>query len=202
MSNIANRSLIIALFVTVVLIGVASVITARFELNPPAAGQLHLLEFELSMFKAILAGFVVGMLGILIPAAAIETRERFERRKESRVAYSEAKTGVDYLKLRLAAANLAEAASALRNAHFQKHQAELFEDFPEWLRKRYDEKMTAGKWDVMMYGKLFCARQAIETNADAWDRLTPAERIALLDTALPTIPEIDIELLPCASNWS
>ena len=194
MRNIARLTSKILLYVTAVLIVTASIITVMLELNPSWARQLRLFEFELNMFKVIVAGFVVSMLGILIPAVAIETREQFERRKESRIAYSEAKTGVDYLKLRLAAVNLAEAENALRGAHFQKHQAELFDEFTEWLEKRYDGKMTADQWNEMMYAKLFRARQVLENNAETWDKLNPAQRIALLDHALPTRSEIEITL--------
>lgn len=198
MRNIASRSLKIALYATITLIVVAGAITFTIEVARPGTNRLSFLNFELSMFKTILAGFVVGMLGILVPAVASEARQRFEQRKESRVAYSEAKTGVDYLKLRLATANLAEAAAELQRAHFRKHQAELFDDFPEWLVKRYGAKKTADQWDVEMYGKLFCTRKALEENANAWDKLSPAQRIVLLDRALPTNPEIEVKLLPCA----
>ena len=83
-------------------------------------------------------------------------------------------------------------------AHFHKHIAELFDDFPKWLVKRYDGKMTADQWDIMMYGRLFCARQVLEKNAEAWDQLSPAQRIILLDRALPTKSEINIKHWPCA----
>lgn len=198
MRDIARLSLKIALYATVSLIVVAVAVTITLQMVRPSADRLPFLNFELAMFKAILAGFVVGMLGILIPAVASEARQRFEQRKASRIAYSEAKTGIDYLKLRLAAASLAEAATALQRAHFLKHQAELYDEFPEWLKKRYGVAKTADQWDEEMYGKLFCARQALEQNAEAWDRLSPAQRIALLDRALPTESEIKVELLPCA----
>jgi hypothetical protein len=189
MRNVADRSFKIALYVTVVLIVAAVAITLRLQLRPPNPDRLPFLRFELDIFKAILAGFVVGMLGIFIPALASEAHHRFATRKQSRIAYSRAKTGVDYLKLRLAASTLAEAATALQRAHFAKHQAELFDDFPEWLVKRYGSKMDADQWDYMMYGKLFGARQVVERNAEHWDRLSPAQRIALLDHSLPTKSE-------------
>jgi hypothetical protein len=199
MRNIASRSFKVAIYATVALVAVAMAVTIGLEALRPPAERLPFLNFELDLFKAILAGFVVSMLGILIPAVASEARQRFVQRKASRIAYSEAKTGIDYLKLRLAVANLDEAADALQKAHFHKHQAELYDDFPEWLEKRYGAKKTALEWDEEMYGKLFCARQALEENAEAWDRLCPAQRIALLDRALPTKSEIKVERLPCFS---
>ncbi|HEV3308731.1 MAG TPA: hypothetical protein VGZ91_19975 [Candidatus Sulfotelmatobacter sp.] len=187
----------IALYLTFGLMAAAILVTLTLELRRSSV-DVHLLEFELDMFKTVLAGFVVGMLGILIPALASETRERFTQRKESRIAYSKAKTGIDYLKLRLAAASLADSAAALREAHFYKHQAELFDDFPIWLRKRYGSKMTGDRWDEIMYGRLFCARQVLEENAELWDLLSPGQRIALLDRSLPTKSEIPADRLPCA----
>jgi hypothetical protein len=197
MRNI-ERLIRIALYVTVTAMIAAVLVAFSIELMRPTADRLPFLKFELDMFKVILAGFVVGMLGILIPALATETRERFRQRKESRIAYSKAKTGIDYLKLRLAASSLAVGAVALREAHFHKHQAELFDDFPVWLRKRYGAKMTEDRWDEIMYGRLFCARQVLEENAEFWDHLSPAQRIALLDRSLPTKSEIPGERLPCA----
>jgi hypothetical protein len=197
MRNIAKLSLKIALYSTAALIVVAVAVTITLQIVRPSSDRLPVLNFELDMFKTILAGFVVGMLGILIPAVASEARQIFEQRKASRVAYSEAKTGIDYLKLHLAAANLPEAAAAVQKVHFLKHQAELYEEFPEWLDKRYGRDKTPEQWDIEMYGKLFCARKALEENADAWDGLSPAQRIALLNLALPTEPD-EVEDLPCA----
>jgi hypothetical protein len=197
MRKTASVSLFVVLCVAAVLIYVAVEITHMLETLQPGADEMDRLDFELDMFKAILAGFVVSMLGILIPAVAIEARDRFEQRKQSRVAYSEAKTSVDYLKIKLSAANLAEAATALQMAHFHKHQAELYDDLPEWLKKRFGYDMTPLMWDEMMYGRLFCARKVVEDNAYRWDRLGPRERIDLLSSALPTKAEIALEKLPC-----
>jgi hypothetical protein len=196
MRNTASFSLKIAFYATIVLLVTAVILTITLEAVRPAANRLPFFDFEFSMFKAILAGFVVSMLGILIPAVASEAHQRSEQRKASRIAYSEAKTSVDYLKLHLATASLSEAAAALQTAHFRKHQAELYDDFPEWLEKRYGTEKTALQWDEEMYGKLFCARLMLERNAAAWDGFSPAERIALLDSALPTMSELK-KKLPC-----
>ena len=191
MKNIASFGFRLAVIVSALLLAVAALVTVALQLAPPPADRLPLLNFELDIFKTILAGFVVGMLGILIPAVASETRYRFKQRKESRIAYSKAKTAVDYLKLRLSVSNLAEATAALQQAHFRKHVAELFDDFGEWLIKRYGKTMNADQWDKMMYGRLFSARQIVEENAEQWDQLSPEKRIQLLNNALPTKSEID-----------
>src|SRR5216683_3117584 len=80
MRNIASRSFKIALYATVALIVAAAGLTLALELLRPGADRLPFLNFELGLFKAILAGFVVSMLGILIPAVASEARQRSAQR--------------------------------------------------------------------------------------------------------------------------
>jgi len=189
MRNIASRSFKVTIYATAALLLAAVAITIALEAAPSNMSVVRapVYEFELDIFKTILAGFIVTMLGVLIPAVAGEAKERYEQRKESRAAYSEAKTGVDYLKLRLAASRFADASAALQSVHYHKHLAQLFEDLPEWIRMRYGDDTTPDDWDVLLYQQLFDARVVLEQNAGRWDGLDPSERIALLDRALPTI---------------
>ena len=189
MRNIASRSFKVVVYATIVLLLGAIAIAVALEMMPSSVSvaRVPVYAFELDMFKTILAGFIVAMLGVLIPAVASEAKERHEQRKESRAAYSEAKTGVDYLKLRLAASNFKDASAALQSVHYHKHLAQLFEDLPEWIRMRYGDDTTPDDWDVLLYRQLFDARFVLEQNAGRWDGLDPGERIALLDKALPTI---------------
>lgn len=193
MRNVASRGLAAAIIIAVILIAIGVLITIVIAQNPVSKDVIELYKFELEMFKVILAGVIVAILGILIPAVVTESRNRFEQRKESRIAYSAAKTTIDYLKLRLSTASLAEATTAIQQAHFNKHIAELFDDFPLWLKKRYEPSaaMTAEKWDEMMYRRLFETRKILENNAPTWDLLWPQERMRLLDPVLPTVSEVD-----------
>lgn len=195
MRNIASRSFKVVIYATLGLLLAAAAITVALEWTPSSVSvaRVTVYEFELDMFKTILAGFIVAMLGVLIPAVASEAKERHEQRKESRAAYSEAKTGVDYLKLRLAASDFKDAAAALQSVHYHKHLAQLFDDLPEWIRMRYGEDTTPDDWDIMLYKQLFDARVVLEQNAGSWDDLAPDERIALLDEALPTISLLPLE---------
>jgi len=189
MRNIASRSFKATICATLVLLLVAVAITVALEAMPSntSVARAPVYQFELDMFKTILAGFIVAMLGVLIPAVASEAKERNEQRKESRAAYSEAKTGVDYLKLRLAASQFRDASAALQSVHYHKHLAQLFEDLPEWIRMRYGEDTTPDDWDELLYKQLFDARVVLEQNAGRWDELNPGARVELLDKALPTV---------------
>lgn len=183
------KGLLVALTLSAVLFLAALAVVFRLEAHPPSDAHLAVLKFDLAMFKVLLAGFVVGTLGILVPAVLTETQNRFQQRKASRAAYSRAKTSIDYLKLQLACSDLASATAAIRQAHFRKHQAELYEDFPVWLVWRYGPDMTPRRWDLQMYGRLFAARQVLEAYTEVWDDLAPETRLALLADALPTEDE-------------
>jgi hypothetical protein len=198
--NTARISLIVVLVATAALVLAAAAVTIALEFARPHVDRMAQLNFELDLFKTVLAGFVIGALGILIPAVAIETRQRFEQRKESRAAYSKAKTDIDYLKLHLATAHFEKATALVQDAHYAKHQAQLYDDFPEWLDKRYDGQMTPDDWDKMMYARLFRTREILEKNAGSWDGLKPDARIDLLASALPTIDEADPDAIRKLTN--
>jgi hypothetical protein len=189
MNDIAGRVLWVTVVAALVLCLLTVGIILYLETTRASGDRLPFFNFYLEIFKVILAGFVVAMLGILIPAAIGEARYHFERMKESRVAYSEAKTGVDYLKLELASMNLAQASDRVQRVHFHKHHAQLYPELLQHLRDRYGPEMTLDAWDTMMYERLFRTRQLLEQQAERWDELKPHERIALLHATLPTGPQ-------------
>lgn len=75
------------------------------------------LGFFLDAYKAIGVGFLVALLGAIIPQLLPEGRDRFERFKDSRVAYSEAKTSVLYLPEKLSNLTFSDAVTAVQDAH-------------------------------------------------------------------------------------
>src|ERR1700733_12102147 len=72
-------------------------------------------------------------------------RYSFERLRDSRTAYSEAKTGIDYLPLRLCTLDLKAAAAFVQRAHVRKHEAELYPELKLHLKKRGIDK-TPEQW--------------------------------------------------------
>lgn len=182
--DFARYSLKIAIAVAAALVLIAVAVAVALEMCPPDPDALARLQFESDIFKTIFGAFIVSMLGILIPAVITEARNRFEQRKESRAAYSRVTTGVNYLALRLATCDLAEAAKTVQGVHYDKHQAELFDDFGEWLGRRRPD-MTPEKWHEIMYKRLGNVRALLEEEAESWDALQPFQRIALLRSVLP-----------------
>lgn len=194
--RIAHQALRLTIVGAVVLLMIAIASVALLEWARPDSGRAPYYKLYVDIFKIILAGFLVAMLGVLIPAVTAEARYDFERLKASRAAYSRAKTGVDYLKLRIASMKLAEAAAHVQQVHFYKHQAELYEELQLHLDKRYapKEQMDMDKWDKMMYQKLFLFREALEKEAEHWDGMKPTERVKLISAYLPSEPDIPLEI--------
>src|SRR4051812_47169141 len=58
-------------------------------------------KFFLEVYKIIGVGFLIALLSVVIPYMLAESKESFLRFKESRIAYSEAKTSIIYLPLKL-----------------------------------------------------------------------------------------------------
>jgi hypothetical protein len=199
MKGVAQRALKPTILVTVITLLGATALVVMLERAHPAPERRHYYEFYLSIFKLIVGGFLVAMLGILIPNAISETKYNFKKLRASKIAYSKAKTGIDYLKLRLSTMNLVEAVALLEKVHYHKHYAQLFDEFEEHLKKRYDsdhELRNPDKWDEVMYTRLFVTREILEKNADNWDAMTRKGRIALLNDALPTVSEIHSDPRP------
>ncbi len=151
--------------------------------NLSAQNRLSYYQIYEDAFKAVIVGFGVALFGVLLPAMLAEARNRFDRLKESRLAYSGAKTGVDYLPLRLCTLPLAEASAHIQSVHVQKHQSELYDELEHWLIRRFgpgSEMANPQKWADSLYDKLFAARMALEEHANQWDQLTPDARLGLL----------------------
>jgi len=191
MKYLGLTTLIILLVITTFLLFIAFNITNRLDFIQPNSKQMTYYQFDLDIFKSILIGFLVAILGILIPTMIAESHHNFQRLKESRIAYSKAKTGVDYLALRLCTLKLSEASKIIQEVHFQKHQAVLYPEFKQHLKDRFDDTITKDQWDKAIYRKLRDTRLLLKNHASEWDTLKPNERLELLEPFLKDIDETD-----------
>jgi len=143
-----------------------------------AGDKLEYSRLYVEAFKIIVISFFVALIGILVPARLREVQLGFERSKESRIAYSKAKTGVAYLPLQICSLNFAGAVDFIQRVHFEKHQAELYSSDLE----KYVEHLgvDAGEWGEEHYQRLFAYRTVLEKLAGNWDSTPQHERIELL----------------------
>lgn len=154
-------------------------------------------QFFLEAYKAIGVGFLVALLGAVIPQILPEARDRFERFKDSRRAYSGAKTSVIYLPEQLACLSFADAVSALRDAHRKLHLAETYsEQLREHLKPWHPHPET---WLDRNYWELMGARRVLHLNVDIWPNVTAGRRLELLKEGLKVVEQV---FGPHGARWS
>ena len=181
-----KRTAYVALITTVFVAAVSLFLLERSALQysvMPVDDRIQYYKLYVDLAKAVLVGFGAALLGILIPAVFAEARYSFERLRDSRSAYSEAKTGIDYLPLRLCSLDLKAAAAFVQRAHVRKHEAELYPELKFHLKKRGIDK-TPEQWGDGIYSQLFDVRELLEAHAGDWDSLRPDARLALLREVL------------------
>src|SRR5580704_4578819 len=181
-----KRTAYVALITTVFVAAVLLFLLERSALQYSVMSlddRIQYYKLYVDLAKAVLVGFGAALLGILIPAVFAEARYSFERLRDSRTAYSEAKTGIDYLPLRLCTLDLKAAAAFVQRAHVRKHEAELYPELKFHLKKRGINK-TPEQWGDGIYSQLFDVRELLETHAGEWDSLRPEARLALLRDVL------------------
>jgi hypothetical protein len=164
-------------------------LTRNLSPSMPTADRIQYLKLYADWAKAILVGFGAALLAVLIPAYLSEARFHFERLKDSRTAYSEAKTGQDYLLLRLSTLDLKDAAALVQRVHVRKHEAELYPELAIHLKRRRIDR-TPEQWGDEIYGRLFVVRQLLESKAGEWDSMSIGSRLAFLREAIPA-PNLD-----------
>ena len=153
----------------------------------PVSERIEYYKLYVDLAKAVLVGFGAALLAILIPAVFAEARLSFERLRDSRTAYSEAKTGVNYLPVRLCALDFKRATAHVQQVHVKKHEAELFPELKIHLKRR-GINMTPDQWGDNLYEQLFKIRTLLEEHAGEWDSLSPSARLTLIREVLPAAP--------------
>jgi len=179
MKRTAYVALVITVFVAVILLLLLWRSARQYNGVVPLEDRIQYYKLYVDLAKAVLVGFGAALLGILIPAIFAEARYSFERLRDSRTAYSEAKTSVEYLPLRLCTLELKAAAAFVQQAHVRKHEAELYPELKFHLKKRGIKK-TADQWGDGIYSQLFDIREFLEAHAGEWDSLSPNGRLVLL----------------------
>ncbi|MFN0139753.1 MAG: hypothetical protein ACKVQW_06665 [Pyrinomonadaceae bacterium] len=182
--KIISKVLLIAVILTFFVL----VLIFWLEGQQADVGRIEYYKLYIDIIKAIWISFLVATLVVLIPQGIAELRHRFEKLKESRIAYSEAKTGVDYLPLRLCTLSLKEAAAHVQQVHVWKHQAELYSELEQHLKRRAYQG-SPEQWGDMIFEKLSNAQQLLEAHADDWDDMKPKHRLERLREIQPPVQD-------------
>jgi hypothetical protein len=90
--------------------------------------RVQYFEQYVRVIQIVAAGVTVTLLTATLPLILPEARDRYERYKESRDAYSRAKTAVIYLPDRVVGTNRERGFDLVQEAHRALHLAETFEN--------------------------------------------------------------------------
>jgi hypothetical protein len=152
----------------VLLLVVTILIETRLTLPADPTQRLEYLKLILDVYKAIGIGFLIALLGTLVPHLLPEARYEFELLKDGRALYSKAKTGIDYLPYRLSELSFADGIRHIEEVHQLKHLAETY------MR----ETSRVGKFPYDAYQEINVYRQVLVDAAPSWDDLSREQRLA------------------------
>jgi hypothetical protein len=172
-----------AAFISVVLVSIFFFHVWNQEGGRVRLDQLHLF---LDAYKAIGVAFLVAFLGVVVPHLLPEARDQFERFKDSRIAYSRAKTSVIYLPERLASLAFSESVAAVHDSHEKLHLAETY---ASELQRHLAWHPHPDTWVDRNYWELFAMRRVLDLNVDNWPTLTPGQRLKGLQNALKVVED-------------
>jgi hypothetical protein len=170
--KLTNKKILIYCSVfAIILLGI-SVVWMKFEFPDPKNHSvddhqliLNYLTLKFEVFKAIIIGYLVSVLGLIIPNILPEAKYEFQRKKEGRKIYSKAKTGIDYLPYELADLDKRMAREHIHNIHELKHLADIY--------IKDDAKITGWpyKKPYGAYEILMAYLDLIEDEKNSWDNL-------------------------------
>lgn len=141
------------------------------DLPSDPALRLEYYRFALEVYKAIGLGFLITILGALIPQILPEAKYEFDKLKEGREVFSKAKTGIDYLPYQLAELNFKDSMDHLETVHQLKHLAKVY----------LEDSSQVGGWRYEPYYRITRFRDAVkERTPSGWDSLTREERLDIL----------------------
>jgi hypothetical protein len=126
---VVTKPFLLVAVVTIVLSFVVfNFIQTKFPTSSGTEVQVKYLEQYVNLIQILTIGVAVTLISVIIPHMLPEARDKFERYKESRLAYSRAKTAVLYLADRVVNVDRKEAFLLIEEAHRQLHFAETFKD--------------------------------------------------------------------------
>jgi hypothetical protein len=145
--------------------------------------KLEFYKFSLSIYETIGIGFLVAVLGIIIPHLLSEVKYKHERAKEARIAYSKAKTNIVYLPNDISKMEYSQAINHIKNVHQEKHLAEV-----------YPENRCHREWKTKLYYKIATYRKILESDINSWDSQDWHERFkTLTDNFKKTLEKVKKE---------
>jgi hypothetical protein len=144
-------------------------------------------QLFLEWYKAIGIGFLISLLGAIIPHILTEERFAFERFKDSRKVYSLAKTSIIYLPEILPSLDYANAIKKIIDAHRWLHLAETYPNelhkHLHWLHPREDSWVPRNYWEI------YAIQKTLAENIDIWPDLGKSKRLRIIRESYQLVEE-------------
>ena len=128
----------------------------------------------LEYYRTIGLGFLIAILGVMIPHLLANEKYRNQRFQDSKIHYSEAKTDIIYLKEEISQLYYFDAIKKLKNAHRKLHLAETHpKELKQHLKWLHPYENT---WVDRNYWELTFIRQMLNSKIKEWNSLTVIEK--------------------------
>ncbi len=169
-------------FVALIASGITVVFHITYDFPDDEALKLKHMEYFFGIYKTIVVSFFVTLFVALLPLVYTEKKDRFERLKESRRAYSEAKTAVIYMPYKLSEMTYLEGVSALEEAHVKLHMAQTYPELAIHLY-RLGHSETPKVWAKNVYDKLVTMKKVLRDKSKEWDDMKRTIRLETFQDA-------------------
>ena len=149
-----KRIFLTGIVTTIILVFLAIFFFKSLVVKPEET--LESYKFMFDVLQTIIVGFLIAIVGLIVPQLLARTKYNFEFLKEGKELYSEVKTGIDYLPYKIPFLNFKESLSLIEEIHQKKHLTDL-----------YDDKNGESYWKILeeykAYEKLTKVRDLIKT---------------------------------------
>lgn len=142
---------------------------------PENVDFIALQQYRFEVLKSIGIGFLIALLGLVVPHLLATAKYNFELEKEGRKLYSEAITHIEYLPYEIPEMDFKQAIGHLKQMHQVKHLADLYYD-PTRPGKKYREMFE----EIKAFDKIAVVRAALN-NEEEYLKKGFEERVKFLE---------------------
>lgn len=187
--NYLNRILIIFILITIVILALA---TWQYY----STNKSHDIEFYklfLDFVKNVLIGFLIAVLGILIPQMIPFKRFDLEVSKKAKEIYSEAKTEMECFAYKFQYMDdVNKILQFLQEVQQKKHLADVYHEYlpnvnPEG---KYPAQRIWPK-DLKPYNRITNIRNIVQENSSDWKELSPDKRFKIINEVVDVLKAND-----------
>lgn len=142
----------------------------------------------LEYYRYVGFGFIIALLGILIPHLLANEQYKNQQFKESKLHYSKAKTEIIYLREEIAQLNYIDAIKKIKEVHQQLHLAETYPkeliQHLQWIHPYQHTWVDRNYWEITLIRKMLNKR------IENWNNLTIIEREQEIQDVLNKVGEV------------